>query len=85
MHAHRPVRRINGTAHDKPDDMLGIAGPLVAHPEMRAADNSGWIESRKPSDGVFGGIFLGERIVEFECACGVLGSCRRQMEGRRSG
>ena len=64
---------LGGAAFDELDDVLGIAGDVIAHPELRAA--MFWLDGEQEAvrRRVFGGIVIRQSVVKLKRAGGVFG------------
>ncbi|CAH1655316.1 hypothetical protein CHELA20_53872 [Hyphomicrobiales bacterium] len=67
---------------DELDDTRGIAGGIVAHPELRAAMLGLDRKEKAFRWRVFGGVLGGERVVDFERASGIVGRAHVEQAGK---
>lgn len=69
-------------AQDEADDVRGIAGGVIAHPELRAAMLGLDRQEEAFRWRVFGGVLGGEHFVEFERASGIIGRAHVEHAGK---
>ena len=78
----RSQAEFSGAAFDELDDMLGIAGDIITHPELCAT--MFWLDGELEAvrRRIFGGIVVRQSVVEIECASGVFGGAYVEQAGK---